>query len=208
MGPGNQNDEKSRSSIPLSRRSFIELAGVTALLVGVGGAVAFKRQPESFLRPPGALADPQFNALCVRCQRCEQICPTGIISPVLVTEDLGRINTPRLGFSRGYCTLCNKCIEVCPTGALQPIAKEQVRIGIAVVDKDRCIAWNWVACTKCEKECPTKAITLDAEKRPIVDVALCNGCGLCENVCITSVARSYRDGSGGKGIIVVPNGAG
>jgi ferredoxin-type protein NapG len=205
MPPANESDEKAQLSVPLTRRSFLEMAGMVTFLVGVGGVVAFRRRPEPSLRPPGALPDAAFNALCVRCQRCEQICPTSVIRPVLVTEDLGSANTPRLSFGQGYCTFCGKCVAVCPTGALQSFAQDQVRVGIARIDKDRCIAWNWVACTKCHNECPVKAVALDSEQRPVVDPALCNGCGLCENVCIASIARSYRDVRGGKGIIVVPN---
>ncbi len=190
----------------LDRRTFVGLAGKTAFLLGLGGLVFFSKV-RRFLRPPGARAEPQFLSLCIKCQKCIEICPTGVIVPVLLTEDVRNAGTPRLNFRVGDCTRCLKCIEACPTGALQPIAKDDVRLGVAVVDQTKCIAWTWLGCTLCERECPVTAILLDEERRPVVDTAQCNGCGRCELICIAPIARSYGRG-GGTGIVVVPVGPG
>ena len=75
--------------------------------------------------------------------------------------------------------------------------KTRVKIGLAYVDKNRCIPYaQGVECIVCEEHCPTpdKAIKFEmAElitdkgvkkiKRPIVDLELCIGCGICEYKC-------------------------
>ncbi len=190
----------------LSRRDWLVLAGKGTFLFGIGGVAFFIRRA-GFLRPPGALEEKSFVSICIKCQKCQEICPTRAISQVLVTDDLASAGTPRLNFRLGQCTLCLRCIEVCPTGALRPITKENVRLGVAEIAQERCVAWAWMACTKCSKECPEHAISLDTDRRPIVDPALCNGCGLCEYICPAPALRAYS-GGGGKGIAVVPRGRG
>ncbi len=188
---------------PLTRRAFLVLAGQGAIFVGLGAAIRLFGQRYKFLRPPGALTESEFLSRCVKCQKCQQVCPTRVIVPALVTEDVASFGTPKLGFRLGYCDLCLDCIRVCPTGALAPTAKEAVRLGVAEVDKERCVAWSWKGCTRCHDECPFDAIVLDSNQRPIVDAGKCNGCGLCEYICPSSSLRAYTHTSG-KGIVVVP----
>ncbi len=187
----------------LSRRAFLGLVGPAAIVVGLGGSIRLLGQGDRFLRPPGVVTEEEFLSLCIKCQKCQEICPTGAITPVLLTENVLSTGTPRLSFRLGYCNLCMRCIEACPTGALQPSRKEAVRLGVARVDREKCVAWVWEACTKCYEECPCEAIVLDSNQRPIVDASKCNGCGLCEYICLSSSVRSYT-GAGSKGIVVVP----
>jgi Fe-S-cluster-containing hydrogenase component 2 len=80
-----------------------------------------------------------------------------------------------------------KCPPVCPTGALDRklAEKSDVRMGIAVINKDTCYAWQGTLCRSCYENCPIfdEAITMDAELRPVVNDKKCVGCGICENVC-------------------------
>ncbi len=191
----------------MTRRDLLLLAGKGTFLFGLGAIGFFFARRAGFLRPPGAREENAFLALCVKCQKCVEICPTRAITQVLVTEDVSAAGTPRLDYSFGYCSLCMRCIEVCPTGALQPVLKESVRLGMAQIVPERCVAWAWMACTKCSKECPEEAISLDADKRPVVEAAKCNGCGLCEYICPAPALRAYR-GKGGKGIVIVPQARG
>ncbi|MDR1713716.1 MAG: 4Fe-4S dicluster domain-containing protein [Coriobacteriales bacterium] len=93
-----------------------------------------------------------------------------------------------------YCNFCGLCIANCPTGALQPFDAAAQWIGLAVVFPDNCLAFEREGgCRKCVDYCPFSAITLDEHSRPVVDATLCNGCGVCENICPT---YSYRTKSG------------
>ncbi|WP_083795445.1 4Fe-4S dicluster domain-containing protein [Thermosinus carboxydivorans] len=111
---------------------------------------------EKVLRPPGALPEPEFTAVCNRCGRCIKV----------------------------RCDLCLACQEVCPTGAIAKVPLEKVRMGRAVIDQHRCIAWNeGKACLICGEQCPVLAIAADEQHRPSVLVDKCVGCGSCENAC-------------------------
>ena len=75
------------------------------------------------------------------------------------------------------------------------------KLGVAVVQKDRCIAY-FEGCVECEKACPYEAIALDDVGHPVIDAAKCNGCGVCENVCPALVYRSFAGGSR-RGVVVL-----
>jgi len=188
---------------PLTRRVLLGLVAQALVLVGLGGFIHLFNGKGRFLRPPGALPEREFLSRCIKCQKCQEVCPTDAITPVLVTEDIAGVGTPRLAFHQGYCDLCMKCVEICPTGALEPIKKESVRLGVAQVDRQRCVAWVWRGCTRCQQLCPLDAIVLDDNQRPIVESSKCNGCGLCAYICLNTSLRSHTSASG-KGIVVVP----
>lgn len=194
---------RSRTGSACSRRAFLIAAGQAAIVAGLGGLVSAASRPDSVLRPPGALPEERFLSQCTRCQKCEQACPLSVITPILLSEGIIQAGTPKLSFRRGYCDLCGKCVEACPTGVLAPFDKESIRLGVAQIVKEKCAAWQWRGCTVCYEECPLGAIALDEVGRPLVDAVNCNGCGLCEYVCIAPMVRSYSHGAG-KGIIVRP----
>jgi len=104
----------------------------------------------------------------------------------------------------GYCDFCNLCIENCPTGALQAFDPTARWIGGAVVDPTYCIAFEKMGgCRKCADYCPFDAISINDDRRPVVDLARCNGCGVCENICPSASYRSFK-GSTRRGINVDP----
>ena len=105
---------------------------------------------------------------------------------------------PRLG----YCNYgCNACGQVCPSHAIPSLdldVKRQTVIGVAVIDRNRCLPWSGgVPCIVCEEMCPMpeKAIGLEETtvtdsrgqpivvQRPVVLSELCIGCGICEYQC-------------------------
>ena len=163
----------------ISRRGFLAAGAVGAAMVGVGGFGAVSRQADAaFVRPPGAESNAQLVAACDRCGRCLQACPYGIVTPVPLAENLVAYGTPTLAFDHGCCDFCMQCVDACPTGALAYGGPRERDLGVAVVVKDACVAWDWAGCTVCKDECPVEgAITLDDHDRPVVHPEYCDGCG-------------------------------
>jgi len=85
---------------------------------------------------------------------------------------------------------CVACTRVCPTGALKMLSvkeKEETSIGVAKLDKVKCIAWEKQEyCVVCQEFCPYQAVIEEEHKGvncPIIDEAKCRGCGACESQC-------------------------
>jgi MauM/NapG family ferredoxin protein len=160
-----------------------------------------QRREGRLIRPPGALPEGEFLRRCVRCGECMKVCLTNGLQPALLEAGLEGIWTPRFDFRTGYCQYyCTLCGQVCPTAALTKLTQEektQIKIGLAYIDKNRCIPYaQGGECIVCEEHCPTpdKAIKFEIVetmtpqgkkkiKRPVIDLKLCIGCGICENKC-------------------------
>jgi ferredoxin-type protein NapG len=95
-----------------------------------------------------------------------------------------------------------RCPPVCPTGALTPItSREQAGMGLAVIDKKRCLTFEGsVFCKTCHEKCPLRgaAMIMDMGLYPTV-TDKCVGCGVCENVCpvqaIVTLSRADLPGN-------------
>ena len=136
-----------------------------------------------------------------------KICPTSGLQPASPPSpqswgEAEGIWSPRLIPRLGYCDYgCNACGQICPSGAIPPLSLAEKRtkiIGLAVVDRDRCLPWaSAIPCIVCEEMCPTpeKAIRLEEIpstnsngeivmlQQPYVLKDLCIGCGICEYRC-------------------------
>jgi ferredoxin-type protein NapG len=204
--PSNNDSNQKREETPsLSRRDFLRWLFPAGVMLGFGGSVYILTRDKAFLRPPGVLSEEQFLSLCIKCRKCEEICPQAVVEVVTLSEDIAGYGTPKLNFREGVCDFCMDCVEVCPTGALQMMDLEEIRLGVAEVIPESCIAWDWGGCTVCVDVCQYDAIHLDERERPVVDVEKCNGCGQCEFECPGAALRSFRSTSG-RGIVVVPLG--
>jgi ferredoxin-type protein NapG/ferredoxin-type protein NapH len=175
----------------MERRSFIKMVfggGILGFLMRAGKAVS---ADEGLIRPPGAEPEEIFLGTCARCGKCAEICPRGCIK-IAHGEQGAAIGTPYIVPVENYCDLCMKCVEVCTAGALKPVEKEKVRMGLAQIDKDICLARKGEDCRVCHAACPfyDKAIKLEDYKYPTVDPDYCTGCGRCENVCIASPQKA------------------
>ena len=141
------------------------------------------------LRPPGAVTEDGFLKKCIRCRKCEEACP--YLSIQMAHDKWGlKMGTSFIYPEKVPCYLCEDfpCIDVCPTNALEPVdRKENVTMGLAVIDKDLCFAFNGIICRSCYERCPiyTIAITLKDELYPEVKKEHCVGCGICVHVCPT-----------------------
>ncbi len=167
----------------LSRRALLQVAVSGIISGGVLGLTALGRA-EDLVRPPGAVAEPDFLALCARCQRCLDACAPLAIHPATIVSGLANLGTPVLETNK--CIVCMECIRACPTGALARIPKDEVRIGTAVINQETCVAWlKTQRCRECEKSCPLKAVTMKGGRFPEIVADKCNGCGICMRRCPT-----------------------
>lgn len=176
-----------------TRRQFFEIAGTSMLaaVIALGGKTV--QAAKKTLRPPGALEESKFTSVCNRCGRCIKVCPNNALQPMSITEGIECFETPHIIPREGNCCLCFSCQEVCPTGAIAKVQLEQVHMGKASLDKDRCLAWaKDKLCLVCAEQCPLGAIKFDDKNRPIIHTDKCVGCGSCEKCCAVSGEAAIR----------------
>ncbi|NLD38580.1 MAG: 4Fe-4S binding protein [Desulfatiglans sp.] len=185
--------------LPSTRRVFIAIAaglGLGLLAKKAGHAESMN----SLLRPPGAIKEAEFTALCLRCGNCVRACPSRIIHPDTGGSGVLGFFTPVIRFNKEYCNEnCNACTKACPSGSLQHLNLEQKNryvIGIARVDMSLCL-WGISDCNTCIRACPFEAIKITwdeeaYESYPAVNPIKCNGCGACEAYCPTGDIKAIR----------------
>jgi ferredoxin-type protein NapG len=192
----------------VTRREFLVKAAQGTAMAATGGLlwVYLLRQEARAhpyaLRPPGALAEKDFNAACIKCGQCVNACPYDTLKLAGSGGNLP-IGMPYFEPRDIPCYLCPDipCMKACPTGALSPELKNinESRMGLAVIDLENCLSWKGLRCEICHRECPLKgkAITLELHPRaqskhtmfyPIVNSDACTGCGICEKACPTTEA--------------------
>jgi len=154
------------------------------------------------LRPPGVRDEAVFLEKCVRCGECMKVCLRSALYPAFSQAGLEGLYTPMLIPRLGYCEYnCTLCGQVCPTGAIPELPPRQKKlevIGKAVFARDQCIPFaKRMDCIVCEEHCPIPQKAIRSEtvtmtnfagaqvkvRLPYVVDELCNGCGICENVC-------------------------
>ena len=195
--------ESTRMKPEMTRRDFLQGICGAGILIALGGWAVRAKFSESLLRPPGGQDNQWFESLCLKCNKCLEVCPTKVVALARMEYGILQSRTPILNFHLGYCTFCGKCVDVCPTEALKPQDPKTYRLGVAWVDEKNCIAWQWGGCTVCKTRCKYDAISLDKSNRPVVNERKCNGCGQCEFVCPAARLRSFKVGQS-RGIVVVP----
>lgn len=169
------------------RGTGLVIAGIIPYGLARMMAPSMYAAPSTHLRPPGALkGDTAFNAACIGCGLCGEICPPKCIK-FYQREGAGKVNTPYIDPEQRACILCNKCMEVCPTEALTETPLEQIDMGISQIDRTACYPWvDRGICGACVSICPLgeRAITFNLwnQYQPVVEQG-CVGCGLCVEVC-------------------------
>lgn len=169
------------------------IAGASAAIVAFQAVAYAARGEATLLRPPGAQGEADFMSRCVKCGKCIEACPYLALTPAGDNAGMA-VGTPTLDVRAQACRLCEDfpCVKACPTDALRDIkARSDVKMGIAVIDEDLCIAFQGMRCEVCYRVCPLidEAITIDYRLRegdaihsifaPIIDEDKCVGCGLC-----------------------------
>lgn len=176
------------------------IAGASAAIVAFRAVAYASRGESSLLRPPGAQGESDFMARCIKCGKCIEACPYQALKPAGNEAGMA-VGTPRIDARDQACRLCEDfpCVDVCPTGALRDVsARSDVRMGVAVIDEEGCIAFQGMRCEVCYRACPLidQAIVIDYRMRegdaihtlfaPVIDEDACVGCGLCVERCVVS----------------------
>lgn len=162
---------------------------------------------QNVLRPPGAIDERKFMALCIRCNRCLEVCPYGSIKRAGLGATIG---TPHVLPEIKACYLCMACCRLCPTGALDPLLRdpEKVAMGKAKIDASLCYSHLFLEhdvlpdasgrkigalCNTCYNVCPLpdRAIALKNNLFPVI-LDGCVGCGICVERCPTRPARAVN----------------
>ncbi len=194
------------------RRKFILQMARGVGYAAIGGMLwsAYLEEAKSsplVLRPPAAIKEDDFLKTCIKCGMCVEACPYDTLM-LAKPGDEKPLGTPYFIPRDTPCYMCEDipCVPPCPTGALdqKSVTNEQGKLdiemadmGLAVIDKNSCIAFWGIQCDACYRACPIlgKAITVEyaqnertgkhAFLRPVVHAQACTGCGMCEHACVT-----------------------
>ncbi|QFR43491.1 4Fe-4S dicluster domain-containing protein [Sulfurimonas sp. CVO] len=134
-------------TVKTDKREFIKYSTLGVLGLVLGGGMIFSPytlRAENRLRPPGAVDEKRFLALCIKCGQCLQVCPYHSIK----LADFGRghgVGTPYIDANERGCWACSAvpCVLACPSGALDHHCEkpEDIKMGIAVLEfPDTCLA--------------------------------------------------------------------
>ncbi|WP_309496589.1 ferredoxin-type protein NapG [Sulfurovum sp.] len=175
-----------------SRRNFMATSAQSVGLAALGGMLwsgysdSVKASP-LVLRPPGALAEKDFLAACIKCGLCAEAC---VNRDTNIDRDTGKPRPSTLQMAKGSdplligtpffvptevpCYMCEDipCVPVCPSGALDMPSllneKEELDInkasmGLAIVHKESCIAFWGIQCDACYRACPLLDVAITLE---------------------------------------------
>ena len=108
-----ENDEKAAEAAPkkdgrpvITRRALCVGLGGTAALVGLGAVRYAGSAP--LVRPPGGQDEDALVSACIRCEKCYEVCPRGVIAPAHLEDGLLNMRTPVMDFSANWCDWCTE----------------------------------------------------------------------------------------------------
>ena len=134
------------------------------------------------LRPPGAIDEAGFLATCTKCDECAKACPYQAIThaPARFKHAAG---TPMINPTTSPCHMCpdTPCITACEPRALR--REQPPKMGTAVVQSFNCLAHRNSFCTVCSEQCPVEGAMAVINGKPIINDAVCTGCGVCHYAC-------------------------
>lgn len=170
----------------LARRNWLKgLLPAARDVVAESLAAPLERVFPARRRPPGAVVEASFLALCTGCGDCVSACPHAAIHTY--RESAGVLaGKPVLLPDQRPCLMCEgfPCVVACEEGALMPFEKPTWPLGEVRLVETRCIAFAGPDCGACAALCPTETEALRLVRgRPVIDPEGCVGCGLCIEAC-------------------------
>jgi ferredoxin-type protein NapG len=213
--------EREEEKVPERRKFLLNvLRSVGAATIGGvvwSGFIDGEKAYPFILRPPGAVPEEDFLSRCTKCGMCAEACPYHSLIIAKPGDDRP-LGTPYFLAREKPCHMCKDipCAAACPTGALdvtrvgdrdeQGRVRPNVnaaRMGLAVIDRETCIAYWGIQCDACYRSCPLmdKAVSVEYTRNartgkhamlaPVVHSSFCTGCGLCEHACVTKKASIF-----------------
>lgn len=133
--------------VTTQRRNFIKYSTLGTLGLALGGGIFLSPHilsAENRLRPPGAVEEDRFLALCIKCGQCLQVCPYHSIKLSDFLKGHGG-GTPYIDANERGCYACNAvpCVLACPTGALDHSCEKalDIKMGVAYLQSPQtCLA--------------------------------------------------------------------
>ncbi len=130
-----------------ARRQFLSSIGYTAVITGAAlmGYIPVLGEGNQRIRPPGALAEKEFLASCIKCGQCVQVCPVEAIKLADLDDGFGN-GSPYIDVRSQACDFsCDglQCVLACPTGSLthEIDYPAQTNMGVAELSKPKiCLA--------------------------------------------------------------------
>lgn len=184
------------SDEPLSRRAVLTGSFLRGLMRDMlpsstsrteAAASTFRRTATSIPvhRPPGAVDEARFLAECTRCGDCRTACPHDAIT--LAPERLrAAAGTPMIDPVEAPCLACpdTPCIAACEPDVLtRTIGSPFPVMATARIVTQDCLAHQSTPCFSCGERCPVPGALTMVGGRPVIDAAVCVGCGACAHVC-------------------------
>lgn len=178
----------------MDRRSFFRrTAGKAAETVVKEADRKVKAEAAHWIRPPYAINELEFLLACTRCGECITACPHGVVFPLTARLGAKVVNTPAMDLLNKGCHCCEDwpCVTVCEPKALfiPPPEDDETPVALplmamAMIDEKHCLPYSGPECGACQGSCPVPGAMTWERERPMIQVEVCIGCGMCREVCI------------------------
>ena len=198
-------------AIEMDRRDFFKLGKKTISKAAFDVAkIRAEQKAKNWIRPPFAQSELDFLLSCTKCGDCIDACPHDVIFPLsLKAAGVTAVSTPAMDLLNKGCHLCEDwpCVTACKEPSLQlPNSESRLegeagvaddnnneveeegefipQLAYARIDENTCLPYSGPECGACKSACPLPDALQWNGTKPVINQDVCNGCGLCREVCI------------------------